>query len=118
MKQNDRLTEFLLDNQPRNFTRQRMQTYNSRDTNLYPSIHSIKVDFTVSKVGKNNIQSQHLRGNKNIMDIINDREIIPEVLIIEKIQEFTEHGNFWSIFDSNLNQKLSVPRKPNKMDKD
>ena len=61
----------------------------------------------------------HWGANMKIMDIIKKRVKRPETArLVEDRQEITKPGNFWFKFDSNLNQKVWVPRKRHKKRKD
>ena len=53
------------------------------------------------------------------METIEKRKKSPEALrIIEKRKEITKHGNLQFNFDSGLNRRLCVPRRPDRQGRD
>ena len=57
----------------------------------------------------------HWRASQKFMDIVYKRDKSPETLrLVEKRQEHSKPGNLHFRFDSNLNRKMWVPRKPDK----
>ena len=106
--------KFNSDANSKDFTREQAQTINSINTQFNPITKSNNFDFTDSKMEKQfNYKYRHWGGNKIVMDIIKKREKSPEtVRLIERRAEITKPENLQSKFDSNLNRKMWVPRRP------
>ena len=112
--------KFISDVKSKDFTRERTQAIRSNSTNYHLINKNNKFDFTDLKMEKELTYEYHHRGvNKKTMDIINKRDKSPENFgLIEKQQELTEATNLRFKFDSNLNRKVWVPRRPDKRGRD
>ena len=66
-----------------------------------------------------NYDYHHWEANKKVLEIIKNREKSPETLrLIERRKEITKPENLRFKFDSSLNRKVWVPRRPDKRGKD
>ena len=104
----------------KDFTREQAQAINSISLNFNLSNKVYDFDFADSKMEKKvTYEYKNWRANKEVMDIIKEREKSPGTLqIIEKQQEITKPGNHRVKFDSILNRKVWVPRRPDKKGRD